>query len=147
MTGRDLLWELAPNLFPTETDDPRRTSVLGLLDTIAGRPGERPEDVLLDLQLVDDRRLALALALRSGLRFEGLRDFTPDERLFLYLPLSIAMAERLLPLALSGDTLVVATAFVDADLSYLSRNFPNLEVEQVIAPRNDILEALQRVTR
>jgi hypothetical protein len=147
MSDRELLWELAPDLFNEEPDAARRVAVLGLLDAIATRPGERPEDVLLDLKLVDDRRLALALALRSGLRYEGLRDFVPDERLFLYLPLPIATAERLLPIALTDDTLVVATAFVDADLSYLQRMFPNLQLERVIAPRNDILEALQRVTR
>jgi len=117
----------------------------GLLDTLATRPEERAEDVLLDLKLVDDESLALALAFRSGRPYQGLRDFVPDERLFLYLPLSIAIKERLVPLVLVGDSLTVASAFVDADLSYLRDRFPNLALTLVISPRREILEALRRV--
>ena len=43
-------------------DDLRQLGMLALLDVLSGRPGERPEDVLLDLKLVDDHALALALA-------------------------------------------------------------------------------------
>jgi MshEN domain len=132
---------------PTGASDreARRAAVAGLLDALATRPDERAEDVLLDLKLVDDEGLALALAFRSGRPYQGLRDFIPDERLFLYLPLSIAVKERLLPLVLADDSLVVASAFVDADVSYLRERFPNLAVVLVISPRKEILEALRRV--
>jgi len=147
MTDRDILWELGPELLGVAEDDAKRTAIAGLLDALGTRPGERAEDVLLDLKLIDDEQLAVALAFRSGLPYQGLRDFVPDERLFLYLPLAIAMRERLLPLVLIGDSLVVATAFVDADLSYLRDRFPNLAADLVISPRREILEALQRLAR
>ena len=50
-----------------------------------------------------------------------------------------------LPLVLVDDSLVVASAFVDADLSYLRERFPNLAVALVVSPRREILEALRRV--
>jgi hypothetical protein len=145
MTERDILRELGPELFGVSADETKRAAIGGLLDALATRPEERAEDVLLDLKLVDDETLALALAFRSGRPYQGLRDFMPDERLFLYLPLSVAMKERLLPLVLIGDSLAVASAFVDADLSYLRDRFPNLAVALVISPRREILEALRRV--
>jgi hypothetical protein len=145
MTERDLLWELGPEFLGATADETKRAAIGGLLDTLATRPEERAEDVLLDLKLVDDESLALALAFRSGRPYQGLRDFVPDERLFLYLPLSIAIKERLVPLVLVGDSLTVASAFVDADLSYLRDRFPNLALTLVISPRREILEALRRV--
>src|SRR3712207_1586977 len=74
-------------------------ALLGALAPRA-RPGERAEDVLIDLGMVDDRDFALQLALRSGRSMVGLRKFTPDERLFLYLPVAIAQRERVCPLVL-----------------------------------------------
>jgi hypothetical protein len=139
VTARDLIRELvAP-------DDVRLTGVAGLLDAIESRPGERPEETLLDLGLVDDRRLALSLAFRSGCRFEGLAGLDPDPRLFLYLPLSVAIRERLVPLELRDDTIAVASAFLDPDLGYLTGRFPSLGVDLVVSPRNEILEALERI--
>lgn len=140
-----MLRDLGHELAGVSDREAKRAAVAGLLDALATRPDERAEDVLLDLKLVDDEGLALALAFRSGRPYQGLRDFVPDERLFLYLPLSIAAKERLLPLVLAGDSLVVASAFVDADVSYLQERFPNLAVVLVISPRKEILEALRRV--
>jgi hypothetical protein len=125
--------------------DARRLGLDGLLDVLAGRPGERAEDVLLDLKLVDERDLALALALRSGRPFAGLRDFAPDHRLFLYVPLHVAQRERVLPLVLVGSSLKIASVYLDPDLDFLQRRFPSLELELVISPRREVLEALQRV--
>lgn len=139
MSARDLIHELVA---PEEI---RHAGLAGLLDAIESRPGERPEETLLDLGLVEDRRLALSLALHSGRRFEGLRGLVVDPRLFLYLPLSVAVRERLVPITLAGDRLVVASAFLDPDLGYLSGRFPSLQVDLVIAPRNEILEALQQI--
>jgi hypothetical protein len=145
MSDNDLLRELVPDLIGASAEHTKHAAIGGLLDALAPRPGERPEEVLLDLKLVDDQRLALALAFRSGRRYEGLRDFVPDHRLFLYIPLAMAQTQRLVPLVFVGDTLVVAAAFIDADLSYLHDRFPNLAVELVVSPRGEILEALQRV--
>ena len=119
-----------------------------ILESLArrARPGERPEELLFDLGLLDERDMALELAARSGRPFAGLRDFVPDPRLFVYLPVPIALRERVCPLVLIGDSLKIASAFLDPDLSYLERRFPNLTVELTIAPRSEILEALNCVT-
>jgi hypothetical protein len=126
-------------------DDLRQLGLLALLDVLSGRPGERPEDVLLDLKLVDDHALALALAIRSGRPFAGLRRVTVDHRLFLYLPLHLAQRERVVPLSREDDRLTVASAYLDPDLSSLAERFPSLEVRLLVSPRVEVLEALQRV--
>jgi hypothetical protein len=109
------------------------------------RPGERPEELLFDLRLVDERDFARELATRTGLSFTGLRGFHADARLFAYLPLPIAMRERVCPLVLVGDSLKLASAFVDPDLSHVARRFPTLQTELTIAPRSEIIGALNRV--
>lgn len=120
-----------------------------ILDSLArrARPGERPEELLFDLSLLDENDFALEIAARSGRPFTGLRDFVPDPRLFVYLPLPIATRERVCPLVLIGDSLKLASAFLDPDLSYLERRFPNLSIDLTLAPRSEILEALNRVTQ
>ena len=145
MSDRDVLLELAGELAGIEANETRRTGMAALLEAISARPGERPEDVLLDLKLVDERALAVTLAMRSGRPYEGLRDFAPDPRLFLYVPLGVAIRERIVPLLLVSDTLVVASAYLDPDLSVVRERFPNLTVEVAVAPRGEILEALTRV--
>jgi hypothetical protein len=126
-------------------EDLRRLGLLALLDVLVGRPGERAEDVLLDLKLVDDHALALALALRSGRPFRGLRDVAPDHRLFLYLPLQVAQRERVCPLALEAGRLTIACAYLDPDLSHVSERFPSLVLDLTISPRTEVLEALRRI--
>ena len=126
-------------------DDLRRLGLLALLDVLGGRPGERAEDVLLDLNLVDDHALALALALRSGRPYRGLRELAPDHRLFLYVPLHLAQRERVCPLALEDDRLTIASAYLDPELGPVSERFPSLELELVVSPRSEVLEALQRI--
>ena len=118
-----------------------------LFDSLArrARPGERPEELLFDLRLLDEHDFAHELAGRTGRQFTGLRGFDADPRLFFYLPLPIAMRERLCPLVLVADSLKLASAYADPDLSYLARRFPSLQVELAIAPRSEIVEALNRV--
>jgi len=119
-------------------------AVLDLLRRHA-RPGERGEDVLLDRGLVDDRELALALAAASGRDLVGLRGFVPDERLFLYVPVATAVLERVCPLALAGDVLTVASAYLDPDLAAVEARFPNLSLDLVVSPRSEILAAVSHV--
>jgi hypothetical protein len=109
------------------------------------RPGERPEELLFDLGLLPEHDFALELAGRVSRPFSGLRGFVPDPKLFVYLPLPIAMRERVCPLVLVGDSLKFASAFLDPDLSYTSRRFPSLQVELTLAPRTEILQALNRI--
>src|SRR3954465_3280689 len=89
------------------------------------RPGERAEELLLDLGIVSDRDFALELSLRAGVPMVGLRGFVPDEKLFLYLPVSGRPRERICPLVLVGDSLKLATAYLDPDLAYVHGRFPN----------------------
>jgi hypothetical protein len=110
------------------------------------RPGERPEELLFDLRLLDEYDFAHELSGRTGRQFTGLRGFEPDARLFFYLPLPIAQRERVCPLVLVGDSLKLASAYLDPDLSHLDRRFPSLQVELAIAPRSEVLEALDRIT-
>ena len=77
----------------------------------------------------------------------GLRGFVPDEKLFLYVPVTLAQRERICPLVLVGDSLKLATAYLDPDLSYVRGRFPHLELELVIAARSEILAALAPLTR
>lgn len=127
----------------------RAAGIDAVLATLArkARPGERPEDLLLDLGLLPDRDFALELARRSEREFVGLRGFLPDERLFLYLPLPLAVRERVCPLVLVGDSLKLASAFPDPGLDSVARTFPNLALDVAIAPRGEILEALEDVAR
>jgi type II secretion system (T2SS) protein E len=111
----------------------------------AARPGERAEEVLFDLGLASDVDYALELAAVTGIPFVGLRGFEPDEHLFLYVPVHVATRTRVCPLVLVGNSLKLASVFVDPDLSYLDEHFPNLHVELTIAPRSEILEALRRI--
>jgi hypothetical protein len=115
-----------------------------VFDSLArrARSGERPEELLFDLRLLDEDDFAHELAARSGLAFTGLRGFAPDPRLFAYLPLPIAMRERVCPLVLVGDSLKLASAYLDPDLSHVARRFPSLELELTVAPRNEIVAAL-----
>jgi hypothetical protein len=109
------------------------------------RPGERAEDVLLDLGIVSEPELAVQLALSAGFPFEGLRGFIPDPRLFLYVPLATALSERICPLVLVGDSLKLASAYLDPDLLAIEMRFPSLEIEIVVSPRSELLEALRFV--
>ena len=87
---------------------------------------------------------AVRIAFESGLPYTGLRDFAADPRLWRYLPLGIAQAERIVPVVLVGDVLTVAAARPDPDLSHLRTHFPHLEVAVVIAPAGDIDTVLLR---
>jgi hypothetical protein len=91
-----------------------------------------------------DTREALALAMRSGLPFTGLRDFRCDPRLFHYAPLPLALAQRVVPIVIVGDTLKLASASPHPDISLLKQRFPYLAVDIVIAPGREIDAVLER---
>jgi hypothetical protein len=95
-------------------------------------------------QLAGGTGEALELAMRSGLPFTGLRDFDCDPKLFHYVPLPMAVAQRVVPVVIVGDTLKVASAGPNPDISLLRRRFPALTVDIVIAPGREIDAVLQR---
>lgn len=129
-----------PPLAPGESGD----AVLRAL--LRRSAGGRAEERLLDLGLVDERDLALELAASSGRPFNGLRGFRPDPALFLYVPLALALQERVCPLLLVGDSLKIGSAYLDPDLSSVRARFPNLELDLVVAVRSEILAALRAVS-
>lgn len=95
----------------------------------------------------DSSRAALDLALRHGLPYAGLRGFEADPRLFHYVPLTFAVQHRLLPLLIVGDTLKLASAVPDPDVSLLTTRFPYLTLDIVIAPGPEIDRVLERAQR
>lgn len=95
----------------------------------------------------DSDRAALDLALSNGLAYTGLRDFEPDPRLWHYIPVSFAVSNRVVPMLIVGDTLKVAAAEPDPDLTQLKTRFPALAVDIVIAPAPEIDRVLERAQR
>ncbi|HEX8160215.1 MAG TPA: hypothetical protein VF526_22780 [Solirubrobacteraceae bacterium] len=83
---------------------------------------------------------ALALALRYGMRYSGLREVELDSRLLLYVPLDVCERETVLPLSVSKELLEVATASPDPDIEIVRGRFPELEIELVLAPTERIAE-------
>jgi hypothetical protein len=132
-------------LLRAAAESPRALQAEVVFDALErrARPGERAEEVLLDLGLVDERDFALELALGATLPYAGLRGFIPDPRLFLYVPVATAVAQRVCPLVLVDDSLKLASAYLDPDLLAIRTRFPNLEIGLVIAPRGELLEALR----
>jgi hypothetical protein len=100
-----------------------------------------------DLAAVErpERDRALEIALEANRPFTGLRDFTPDPKLFRYLPATLARSQQLVPLLLVGDSLKIASSIPNPDLSLLQRRFPALSVDIVIAPATEIAAALERM--
>jgi hypothetical protein len=93
----------------------------------------------------EEARAAIATALDAGIGYTGLRDFVPDPKLCHYVPAALAARERVVPVVLVGDTLKVASATPDPDLSMVRTRFPYLGVDIVIAPAVEIDQALQRL--
>jgi hypothetical protein len=92
----------------------------------------------------DSPRAALDVALRHNLPYTGLREFAPDLKLFHYVPMPYAVQHRVVPLLVVGDTLKIASAAPNPDLSLLKTRFPYLAVDIVIAPGPEIDRVLER---
>ncbi len=92
-----------------------------------------------------ESREALATALNAGIGYTGLRDFVPDPKLCHYVPAALAAREKVVPVILVGDTLKVASATTDPDLSVVRQRFPYLALDIVIAPAAEIDHALHRL--
>ena len=87
---------------------------------------------------------ALRIAIEAGLPYTGLRDLTPDDRLWRYVPLGYALEHQVVPMRLDGDVLHVAAATPHPDLSPLAARFPKLQLALNIAPEHEIHAALAR---
>lgn len=87
---------------------------------------------------------AVRIAGEAGLPYTGLRGFSLDRRLLRYVPLTVAIAERVVPLTIVGDTLKLASATPHPDLTPIRRRFPYLAVDIVVAPAREIDGVLRR---
>jgi hypothetical protein len=88
---------------------------------------------------------AVAVALASGLPYVGLRDRIPDPRLFAYVSLALARSDRVLPIALEDDRLLVVCDHADPRLDAVIEAFPSLRIDVAIAAREEIDRALAAV--
>ncbi len=93
------------------------------------------------------RHEALELAHRTGRMFVGLRGHLPDPKLFAYIPAELAVRERVLPLIFEDGTLRVAASTAEPDLSLVRVRYPNLELELVCAPGDEIQAALDQAVQ
>ena len=89
---------------------------------------------------------AVRIAFDAGLPYAGLRDFSPDPRLWRYVPLDEARELRLVPLTRVGRVLHLAAAAPDCDLSALRARSPDLRVQLHIAAEHELRAALARAS-
>jgi MshEN domain len=88
--------------------------------------------------VTESERIALTLALESGLPYEGLRDLHPDPNLLLYLPAALARTSDVVPLGLEENMLRLACASPDADLEPVRSRFPRLALEVCLSGVDEI---------
>lgn len=88
--------------------------------------------------MTESERIALTLALDSGLPYVGLRDMTPDPSLLLYLPAALARTADVVPLGLMENMLRLACASPDADLEPVRARFPRLALEVCLSGVDEI---------
>ena len=81
---------------------------------------------------------ALAIAGRAGLPFVGLRDHRPGPEFDDLLPLEVAREVRVVPLAVEGDVVRVASPVPDPDLDRLRELLRGRRVELAIARRDEV---------
>jgi hypothetical protein len=105
---------------------------------------ERPEERLLELGLLDEHDFAAEIAERAGRQLTSLQGVEPDAGLLLYAPLDLCERESVFPVILVGDTLVLASAFNDPDLSSVEDHFPKLDLDIQIAHRSEVLDLISR---
>jgi hypothetical protein len=86
----------------------------------------------------ESERIALILALDSGLPYVGLRDLHPDPNLLLYLPAGVARTSDVIPLSLEDNMLRLACASPDADLEPIRSRFPRLALEVCLSGVDEI---------
>jgi hypothetical protein len=83
-------------------------------------------------------RIALTLALDSGLPYLGLRDLEADPNLLLYLPAALARTSEVVPLSLEENMLRLACASPDLDLEPIRSRFPRLALEVYLSGSEEI---------
>ncbi len=88
--------------------------------------------------MTESERIALTLALDSGLPYTGLRDVTPDPSLLVYLPAALVRTADVVPLSLQDNLLQLACASPDVDLEEIRSRFPRLALEVSLSGVDEI---------
>lgn len=91
--------------------------------------------------MTESERIALTLALDSGLPYVGLRDVAPDPSLLVYLPAALVRTADVLPLSLQDNMLQLACASPDVDLEEIRSRFPRMALEVSLSGVDEIRNA------
>lgn len=88
--------------------------------------------------MTESERIALTLALDSGLPYVGLSGATPDPGLLVYLPAALVRTADLVPLSLEDNMLRLACASPDVDLEEIRSRFPRMALEVSLSGVDEI---------
>ena len=112
---------------------------------IAGSSGKKVHDEVVRLGYAPGEKVMKALAKAYRLKFVNLATTEVSEDVIGLLPESVARENTIFPLAKSGGTLRIATSDpTDVDAQEKLRFILNREIEMAIAPREQIVEAINR---
>jgi type IV pilus assembly protein PilB len=112
---------------------------------MAQSSGKKVQDEVVRLGYAPGERVMKALAKAYRLKFVDLGKVDVSEEVIGLLPESVARENTIFPLAESGGTLRIATCDpTDMDAQEKLRFILNREIEMAIAPREQIVEAINR---
>ena len=112
---------------------------------IAGSSGKKVHDEVVRLGYAPVEKVMKALAKAYRLKFVNLATTEVSEDVIGLLPESVARENTIFPLSESGGTLRIATCDpTDVDAQEKPRFILNREIEMAIAPREQIVEAINR---
>jgi type IV pilus assembly protein PilB len=112
---------------------------------MAHSSGKKVQDEVVRLGYAPGERVMKALAKAYRLKFVDLGKVDVSEEVIGLLPESVARENTIFPLAESGGTLRIATCDpTDMDAQEKLRFILNREIEMAIAPREQIVEAINR---
>lgn len=107
--------------------------------------GQKLGDALLDRGLINEQQLIEVLEFQLGIPHLSLKRYPVDTSLMSIVPKDLARRNILIPLKKSGDKLLVAMAdpmdYIALDDLRMSTGF---QIEQVIASKEDILQAISK---
>ena len=106
---------------------------------------ERLGDVLLRLRFTTDTEVARVLAQQSGFPFTSLEDFVPAPDALAQLPFPVAQKAGLLPVAVKGGNLIVATPDpFNSEIDSRIARFTSYPVKLQVAPASRLNRLVQR---
>ncbi len=112
---------------------------------LAGTSGKKVHETVVSLGYAPGEKVMKALAKAYRLRFVNLATTQVPEEVIGLLPESVARENTIFPLAESGGTLRIATSDpTDMDAQEKLRFILNRDIEMAIAPREQIVEAINR---